>query len=341
MINRLVFILYIPFFITACTPKAENNTRTTELMKKATYAIAIHGGAGTILKKNMTAEQEAAYLKALNEALSIGEQILKDGGTSTDAVVEAIMHLENSPLFNAGKGAVFTNAGINELDASIMEGKDLNAGAVGGVTIVKNPILAAKAVMEKSEHVMMVGAGANQFAIEQGLDTVSNSYFYTESRWNSLQRVKANQDKSTGMLELVDYKFGTVGCVALDQQGNLAAGTSTGGMTNKKYNRLGDSPIIGSGNYANNKTCAVSATGHGEYFIRYTVAYDISALMEYKGLSLEAAANEVVNKKLVQAGGEGGVIAVDKYGNVAMPFNSEGMYRGFATPTAREVKIYK
>lgn len=343
MTLRLIFILtlFIAFSTIGCNPKLENNTKTTESMKKATYAIAIHGGAGTILKKNMTAEQEAAYLKALNEALSIGEQILKDGGTSTDAVVEAIMHLENSPLFNAGKGAVFTNEGIHELDASIMEGKNLNAGAVGGVTIVKNPILAARAVMEKSEHVMLIGKGANQFAIEQGLDTVSNSYFYTESRWNSLQRVKANQDKSTGMLELVDYKFGTVGCVALDQQGNLAAGTSTGGMTNKKYNRLGDSPIIGSGNYANNKTCAVSATGHGEYFIRYTVAYDISALMEYKGLSLEDAANEVVNKKLVKAGGEGGVIAVDKYGNIAMPFNSEGMYRGFATPTEREVKIYK
>lgn len=339
--NRLVLMLCIPFFITACTQKAENNTRTTATMKKATYAIAIHGGAGTISKKNITPEEEAAFLKTLNEALSIGEQILKDGGNSMDAVVEAIMHLENSPLFNAGKGAAFNERGNHELDASIMDGATLNAGAVGGVTVVKNPILAAKAVMEKSEHVMLAGEGANLFAIEQGLDTVDNSYFYTESRWKSLQRVKSNEDKSTGMLELVNYKFGTVGCVALDQQGNLAAGTSTGGMTNKKYNRIGDSPIIGSGNYANNQTCAVSATGHGEYFMRYLVAHDISTLMEYKGLSLEAAANEVVNKKLVKADGSGGVIAVDKYGNVAMPFNTDGMYRGFATPTAREVKIYK
>lgn len=322
------------------TAAATTDTTATE---KPAYAIAIHGGAGTIKKENMTPELEKAYQDALSEALTIGENILKEGGTAIDAIEKTIMFLENSPLFNAGKGAVFTNSEQNELDASFMNGADLNAGAIGGVTNVKNPILAARAVMEKSEHVMLSGKGAEQFAEEQGLEIVDPKYFHTEKRWNSLQKIKEKESKLEGMQlqEWPDSKFGTVGCAAMDKAGNLAAGTSTGGMTNKRYNRIGDSPIIGAGTYANNATCAVSATGHGEYFIRYTVAHDISALMEYKGMSLKDAGNEVINKKLVDAGGTGGVIAVDKDGNVAMPFNTAGMYRGYAKPGEKVVKIYK
>jgi beta-aspartyl-peptidase (threonine type) len=238
--------------------------------------------------------------------------------------------LEDCPLFNAGKGAVFTHDGHNELDASIMQGWDLNAGAVAGVGDIKNPISAAIKVMTDSKHVMMAGKGASEFAKEQGLEMVDSSYFFTEDRWESLQKI------------LVAEKYGTVGCVALDKDGNLAAGTSTGGMTNKRYNRIGDAPIIGAGTYANNNTCAISATGHGEFFIRYTVAHDISALMEYKGMNLKEAADMVVNKKLVDAGGYGGIISVDKDGNVAMTFNSNMMFRGFAKSTGeKEVAIFK
>lgn len=313
-----------------------------EPTKRADYALVIHGGAGTITRASMTPEKEKAFDDALNAALTIGEDVLKNGGTSMDAVEKTIMYLENNPLFNAGKGAVFTNEGKNELDASFMNGANMMAGAVGGVTIVKNPIRLARAVMEKSEHVFLVGKGAEQFAIEQKIDTVNPSYFFTQERWNSLQKAKAAEDKGTSAIfKNPDYKFGTVGCVALDKKGNLAAGTSTGGMTNKRWNRLGDAPIIGAGTYANNATCGVSCTGHGEYFIRYTVAHDVSALMEYKEISLEEAANLVVNTKLKNAGGEGGLIALDKNGNISMPFNSEGMYRGYAKPGERVVKIYK
>lgn len=321
-------------------------SKTSGIMEqtaKPDYALVIHGGAGTIRRENMTPEMETAYLAALNTALDIGEKILKDGGSSMDAVEAVIVFLEDTPLFNAGRGAVFTNAGKNELDASIMHGADLNAGAVGGVTIVKNPIRLARAVMEKSPHVMLSGSGAETFAIEQGIDTVSPEYFFTQDRWESLQRAKERENQSTGSLFPADYtnKFGTVGCVALDKNGDIVAGTSTGGMTNKRYGRIGDTPIIGGGNYANNATCGVSGTGHGEFFIRYTVAHDVSALMEYKGLSLAEAADLVVHKKLKDAGGEGGLIALDKNGNVAMPFNSDGMYRGYAKPGQREVAIYK
>jgi len=250
--------------------------------------------------------------------------------------------MENSPLFNAGKGAVFTNAGKNELDASFMNGKTMNAGAVGGVTNIKNPILAAQAVMDKSEHVFLTGKGAETFAEEVGLELVDPKYFHTERRWNSLQRLLEKEGKSGAILsENEDYKFGTVGCAALDKQGNLVAGTSTGGMTNKRYNRIGDAPIIGAGTYANNKTCAVSSTGHGEYFIRYAVAHDISARMEYLKEDLKTASDAVVNETLVKAGGSGGIIAVSKNGDVAMPFNTSGMYRGYAKPGEREVLIYK
>jgi len=309
--------------------------------KQTEYALVIHGGAGTILKENMTNELENEYKAKLDEALSIGENILKAGGTSLDAVVSVIMIMEDSPLFNAGKGAVFTNEGANAMDASIMRGNDLEAGAVGGISNIKNPITAAQAVLEKSEHVFMVGKGAEAFAASVGLETVDPKYFYTERRWNSLQKI-LEKEKSLGYntTDLPDSKFGTVGVVALDKKGNIVAGTSTGGMTNKKYDRIGDSPVIGAGTYANNNTCGVSCTGHGEYFIRYAVAHDVSAMMEYKGISLEEASHLIINKKLKEAGGSGGLIALDKYGNISMPFNTPGMYRGFVTDKERYIGIY-
>ncbi|MFK7933619.1 MAG: isoaspartyl peptidase/L-asparaginase family protein [Saprospiraceae bacterium] len=349
MKKTTLFLLFIcNLFIIGCTNENNAQVETAKAglnaeAERADYAIVIHGGAGTILKENMTDEKEQAYRDALNGALDIGEKILAAGGDGKDAVVETIKYLENIPLFNAGKGAVFTNEGVNELDASFMDGATRNAGAIGGVRIIKNPITAAREVMENSEHVMLTGKGAEQFAIERGLDTVDNKYFYTQDRWESLQRVIAKENKQTGVkLTPFDEKFGTVGCVVLDKAGNLIAGTSTGGMTNKRYNRIGDSPIIGAGTYANNETCAVSCTGHGEYFIRYQVAYDISAMMEYKDFGLQQAADYVVNTKLKTAGGTGGVIAVDNKGNVAMPFNTAGMYRGYAKPNGeRVVEIYK
>ena len=316
-------------------PQAEAN------QKQAEYAIAIHAGAGTIKRENMSPQKEKAYKQALNQALDIGEKILKEGGTSMDAVEQTIVFLENTAFFNAGKGAVFNHEGKNEMDASFMDGKTQNAGAVGGVGIVKNPIRAARLVMSNSKHVLLTGKGAETFAKDQGLEIVDPKYFYTESRWKSLQNA-LEKEAASGMLEEEnpDYKYGTVGCAALDKSGNLAAGTSTGGMTNKRWNRIGDSPIIGAGTYANNNTCAISATGHGEYFIRYVVTYDISALMEYKRLPFQEAADFVINKKLKSKGGDGGVIGVDKFGNVAMPFNTSGMYRGYAKPGERVVKIY-
>ena len=318
-----------------------------------TYPITlvIHGGAGNISRENLTAEKEKAYNEGLNAALTAGYAVLEKGGTSLDAVEAAIRVMEDSPLFNAGKGAVFTNEGKNELDAAIMDGATLKAGSVASVSTIKNPVSAARAVMERSEHVMLVGRGAEKFAQEKGLEIVSPEYFYTEPRFKQLQNAKAKEkpelDHSTDTtgsilpIFLEGRKFGTVGAVALDKFGNLAAATSTGGMTNKRYGRVGDAPIIGAGTYANNQTCAVSATGHGEYFIRYAVAHDISALMEYKGKSVGKAAEKVVLDKLVKAGGEGGVIALDRKGNIAMPFNSSGMFRGYKTAKASEVKIFK
>ena len=327
----------------ACKQTATDSQATTT--ERPEYAIAIHGGAGTIRKSDMTPEQDASYRAALDSALTIGETILKNGGSALDAVTATIIYMENNPLFNAGRGAVFTHEGRNEHDASIMDGSNQMAGAVGGVTIVKNPITLARAVMEKSPHVMLSGRGAEQFAIENQLDTVSPSWFFTQRRWDSLQKVleKEKQSGAQGLKspQFRDYKFGTVGCVALDKTGNLAAATSTGGMTNKRWNRIGDTPIIGAGTYADNATCAVSCTGHGEYFIRYAVAHDVGARMEYGGLSLQEAADQVVLKKLVEKGGEGGLIAVDKNGNIALPFNSEGMYRGYAKPGERKILIYK
>lgn len=342
---RTNFFILITLMIFSCqtnSDKTEDMTdKKTVEVERAAYALAIHGGAGTIKRESLTAEKDAEIRKALDQALSIGEDILKNGGSSIDAVEATIMSLENSPHFNAGKGAVFTNEGINELDASFMDGKTKNAGAVGGIRTVKNPIRAARAVLEKSDHVLLTGSGADQFAKEQGLELVDPEYFYTKRRWESLERAKA-RDIGYNFEEqpFFDSKFGTVGCAALDKHGNLAAGTSTGGMTNKKYNRLGDSPIIGAGTYADNNTCAVSCTGHGEFFIRYAVAHDISAMMEYGKVDFQTAADKVVNEKLKQAGGSGGVIGVDKYGNVALPFNTPGMYRGYVKPGEKVVKIY-
>lgn len=304
------------------------------------FGLVIHGGAGNVSKDTVKPERAEACRAKLKEALDAGYAILKNNGTSLEAVEKVINILEDSPLFNAGKGAVFTHDGTNELDASIMDGKTLNAGAVAGVKRIKNPISLARLVMEKSVHVMMAREGAERFAKAHGMDWVPEKYFYTERRWKSLQKAKERAKKKAKPEP--SKKMGTVGCAALDKMGNLAAGTSTGGMTNKKFGRVGDSPIIGAGTYANNNTCAVSATGHGEFFIRWTVAHDISALMEYKGLSLNEAADRVVMEKLVKAGGRGGIIAMDKDGNVAMPFNTTGMFRGYVKQDGKPVvKIFK
>jgi beta-aspartyl-peptidase (threonine type) len=309
----------------------------TVVMTNQNFVFAIHGGAGTILKGNMTPEMEAAYQAKLREALLAGYNILKHDGSSLDAVEAAIRLMEDSPLFNAGKGAVFTSEGTIELDASIMDGSTLKAGAVAVVKHIKNPISVARLVMEQSPHVLMVGEGAEAFAKQKGIDLVPNDYFRTERRWQELQRAKEKERREAEQPNKVsrnldaEYpdvtKYGTVGAVALDSHGNLAAGTSTGGKTNKKFGRVGDSPIIGAGTYANNLTCAVSATGDGEYFIRGVVAYDISAMMEYQGKSLKEAAGAVI-EKVGKLGGSGGLIAIDRNGNITMPFNSEGMYRG-------------
>jgi beta-aspartyl-peptidase (threonine type) len=325
-----LLIFGVTFFSCKTDKKPSSIQGKSVIRQKQEWAIVIHGGAGGMTKENLTPELDKEYRASLQVALTAGKKILSEGGSALDAVEQTIRTMEDNPLFNAGKGAVFTHEGKNELDAAIMDGTNLGAGAVAGVTDIKNPISAARKVMVNSPHVMLSGAGASQFAKEQGLEIVAPSYFYTNKRFNELQEL------------LKKEKFGTVGCCALDKNGNLAAGTSTGGMANKRYNRIGDSPIIGAGTYANNSTCAVSGTGHGEYFIRWTVAHDISALMEYKGLNLKEASELVVNDKLVKAGGSGGVICVDKSGNISMPFNSSGMFRGFATADGKEgIFIYK
>ena len=319
------------------------------------FVLVIPGGAGTILKSQMTTEKEKAYSNGLNEALEKGSAILKSGGTALDAVEASVKALEDNPLFNAGKGAVFTNDGKNELDAAIMNGKTTEAGSVAGVKTIKNPISAARAVMEKSPFVMLTGNGAEQFAKEHGIEMVDPSYFYTEERWRGLQQAKA-EDSTKMQLDHADtmrraglkqpankdYKYGTVGAVALDQHGNLAAATSTGGMTNKKFGRVGDSPIIGAGTYANNKTVAISGTGWGEYFIRLVMAKTISDMMEFGKIELKPATDEMIMKRLPALGGDGGLIAVDKNGNIAMPFCTEGMYRGYIKEGGKNfVEIYK
>lgn len=305
-------------------------------------SIAIHGGAGTILKSQMTQKKERNYTNALKAALDAGYAVLENGGSAIEAVEAAVISLENCPLFNAGKGSVFGADGGHEMDASIMEGHDRQAGAVSAVRGVKNPISLARLVMEKSEHVFLTGAGAEQFGEQEGVAFEPKEYFYDEFRFKQWQEIKGSDSFQLDHTVKKDEKFGTVGAVALDKHGNIAAATSTGGMTNKKFGRVGDSPMIGAGTYANNATCAVSCTGSGEYFIRGVVAYDVSCLIEHKRLSLQAACEEVVQKRLLEIGGDGGLIAADTKGNLALVFNTEGMYRGYKKSNGEEkVEIYK
>ncbi len=291
------------------------------------FSIALHGGAGTILKQNMTPDKERAYQEALEHALNAGYAVLEKRGSAVDAVESTVMSLEDSPLFNAGKGSVFTAEGKHEMDASIMDGRTLNAGAISLVKNIKNPVSLARLVMEKSDHVFLAGAGAENFAKTMKCEFKEDAYFFDEFRYRQWQDIKGTGKTQLDHSDLKENKFGTVGAVALDQHGNIAAATSTGGMTNKSFGRIGDSPMIGAGNYANNNTCAVSCTGSGEFFIRGVVAYDVSCLMEYKNLALDQACNEVIHHRLKRIGGDGGLIAVDAKGNIAMPFNTEGMYR--------------
>ena len=351
--HKILTYIVIGLLFISCkndnTPPSHNKFSSENAIEQTdNFGIVIHGGAGTILKENMSDSLEEAYKDKLKEAISVGYEILKNGGTSLDAVTHTINIMEDSPLFNAGKGAVYTHEGTNELDASIMDGATLNAGAVAGVKHIKNPINLARDVMEKSEHVMLYGAGAEEFAQSLNYKMMDTSYFYTENRYKSQQRIlekeNVHNQKKVSFEDpfLKNSKFGTVGCAALDKHGNLAAGTSTGGMTNKRWNRIGDSPIIGAGTYANNKTCAVSATGWGEFFIRGVVAHDISALMEYKGMTLQEAASEVIQKKVPALGGDGGIVAIDKDGNVAMEFNTAGMYRATMNSKGElTIKMYK
>ncbi len=341
--KKLLFMIPILMIYFGCKTEEASTAKVND------FAIIIHGGAGTILKKNMSDDKEVAYKAKLEEAIKVGHTILKNGGTSQEAVLKTIQIMEKSPLFNAGKGAVFTHEETNELDASFMDGNTLNAGAVAGVTNVKSPIELAIKIMTDSDHVMLSGKGASIFAKENGLEIVDPSYFYTESRFQSLQRIKEkmdldNDDKKAAFYDadIKNSKFGTVGCVALDKNGNIAAGTSTGGMTNKRWGRIGDAPIIGSGTYANNKTCGVSSTGWGEYFIRSQVAYDISAQMEYQQKTLKEATSDVIQNKLTKLGGTGGVVALDKNGNMSFEFNTAGMYRASMNDKGElVVKIYK
>jgi beta-aspartyl-peptidase (threonine type) len=309
-------------------------------------AIVIHGGAGTIKRENLNAEQEQAIKQALQASLDAGYAVLEQGGDSTEGIIAAIQVLENSPYFNAGKGAVYTKPGKHELDASIMRGSDLEAGAVAGVSFTKNPILAAQQVMLNSPHVMLAGSGADTFSKLKGLEQVENNYFDTESRYKAWQEVdaktKAKKAELASGQDILDaeFKFGTVGAVAVDKNGDLAAGTSTGGMTYKAWGRVGDSPIIGAGTYADNRSCGISATGHGEFFIRYAVAHDICARVRYQDKPLQQAAEEVIMQELNEVGGSGGIIGMDAAGQPVMVFNTPGMYRGYKTPVSSKVAIY-
>ena len=346
----MVHVLLFPFLLIAGTGLGQ----PAKIDSTGKHVLVIHGGAGTMQKSAMTAEQEKAYTASLEKALLAGNTLLANGGTALDVVEAVVRILENDPLFNAGKGAVFTNEGRNELDAAIMDGKTLKAGSIAGVTTIKNPVSAARAVMDKSVHVMMTGAGAENFAASQGLEIVNPSYFFTEERWKGLLRAREadsinerkRMDKKTSFLELTEEErklnYGTVGAVALDRYGNLAAATSTGGMTNKKYGRVGDAPIIGAGTYANNLTAAISGTGWGEYYIRLVLAKTISDMMEFGRIDLLEAAHEMVMKRLPALGGDGGIIALDRNGNIAMPFCTEGMYRGYIkSDGSKLIRIFK
>jgi len=317
------------------------NKKTNAKPMMQPFSIAIHGGAGTLVKGMMTPDKEVAYKKALEHALDLGYVILKNGESAVEAVEKAVVTLEDSPLFNAGKGSVFTADGTHEMDAAIMDGRTLNAGAVSLISGIKNPVTLARDVMEKSEHIFLAGKGALKFAKSLGYSLEHDDYFHDEFRYQQWQEIKDTDNFQLDHSVKKDSKFGTVGAVACDLHGNLAAATSTGGMTNKRFGRIGDSPMIGVGNYANNTTCAVSCTGSGEYFIKGVVAYDVSCLMEYKGLSLKDAASEVVYNRLLKIGGDGGLIAVDTHGNIAMPFNTEGMYRASKTSLGEKlIQIY-
>ncbi len=312
--------------------------------------LVIHGGAGNITPAIMNKEQEAQYHAGLEEALQKGYSVLAGGGAAMDAVVAAISVMEDNPLFNAGRGAVFTKKGLNEMDAAIMDGSNLAAGAIAGVRNIKNPIKLAREVMLHSGHVFLSGKGASEFALKQGIEMAPDEYFFNKSRYDQWVEIRDSdfyqldhkEDNLKGPLPKTnpDYKYGTVGAAACDAQGNLAAGTSTGGMTNKRYGRIGDSPVIGAGTYANNATCAISCTGHGEYFLRAVVAHDVSCLMEYKGMTLQQACDKVIKDKLVKMGGEGGLIAVDAQGNYDFCFNSAGMYRGMKNSEGKEIVAY-
>jgi beta-aspartyl-peptidase (threonine type) len=327
----------------AAAHKRRENQPNMETKK---IGLVIHGGAGTIERSNMTPERERDYRAGLERALAAGYEILKRGRSSLDATEAAVRVLEDDPHFNAGKGSVFTSAGTNEMDAAIMDGKTLAAGAVASLKRIKNPISLARLVMEKSGHVMMDCGGAEAFAKENGIELVDQKYFFTQERWDALQKIKAAEKNRTSgagkRFVITDQdRHGTVGAVALDQDGNLAAATSTGGTTNKRPGRVGDTPVIGAGTYADNATCAVSATGDGEYFIRATVARDVSALMEYRGMSLKEAAQSALDK-VAKLGGTGGLIAIDRQGNITLPFNTAGMYRGYIDPNGKfVVEIYK
>src|SRR5437870_7374427 len=315
-------------------------------MQNEKFGLVIHGGAGTIDRSKMTPEKEREYRAGLERALAAGYDVLKNGGSSLDATEAAVRVLEDDPHFNAGKGSVFTSAGTNEMDAAIMDGKALAAGAVAALKHVRNPISLARLVMEKSGHVMMDGEGAEAFAKENGMELVDQKYFFTQERWDALRKIKAAEKHRTGgagkAFFITDQdRHGTVGAVALDKNGNLAAATSTGGTTNKRPGRVGDSPVIGAGTYANNATCAVSATGDGEYFIRATVGHDVSALMEYRGMSLKDAAQAALDN-VAKLGGNGGLIAIDHQGNVTLPFNTSGMYRGYVDANGKfAIEIYR
>jgi L-asparaginase / beta-aspartyl-peptidase len=344
----LACLVCVALGIAACSTSEPSSSPAT-MNQSRRWGLVIHTGAGAFTLASLEDRREPMRA-AMVEALSAGHRVLANGGSSLDAVQATIVILEDSPLFNAGKGAVFTHEGTNELDASIMDGASHRAGAVAGVKRVKNPILLARLVMEKSPHVMMTGDGAEAFAAEQGgIEFVDLKYFYTDRAWNALQRAleEERQKTKTGASaqpamerDAPGAYFGTVGAVALDRSGNLAAGTSTGGMTNKRFGRVGDSPIVGAGTYASNESCAISSTGHGEFFMRYTVAHDICARVEYKGMNVQAAADEVVQQVLKKAGGEGGVVGLDRAGNVAMSFNSSGMGRGYVGPDGQPVVMF-
>ncbi|MFD1294485.1 isoaspartyl peptidase/L-asparaginase family protein [Lutibacter holmesii] len=333
--KKLLLICFILLFTYSC--KETNSQQNDSATKEAnSFSIVIHGGAGGIKREYFTKEQEEAYSKKLEEALNAGYAVLEKGGISLDAVQAAINVMENSPLFNAGKGAVYNSDGNQEMDAAIMDGKTLNSGAIAGVNHIKNPILAARIVMDSSKHVLLSGKGAEIMAAKYGIEMVDSTYFFTEKRMNQLRKLQGKEktqlDHTAFLIknELIDdHKFGTVGAVAMDKSGNIAAGTSTGGMTNKKYGRIGDVPLIGAGTYANNLTCGISATGTGEYFIRTVASHEVSSLIQYKGFSPKEALNEVLFNQIGPLGGEGGMILIDKNGDVYWDFNSTGMFRGY------------